>query len=69
MQQERGMLRVVLAAALIGSLTALAVPASPLRAVSEACKCDDDGYGRYKCNAEQTQCIAGGQMCSLVCAT
>ncbi len=58
--------RIFLAALLVGSGAAVVVPSPPLWA-DGGCKCDDDGFGQYKCNSAQTACIAGGQICNLTC--
>ena len=40
---------------------------APAKALSAGCKCDDDGSGNYKCNAAQTKCEAGTEICDLMC--
>jgi hypothetical protein len=67
MNQPRGTARIAAIAVAIGVLLALVSPTATLRADDPGCKCNDDGYGQYKCNAEQTACIPGGQVCDLQC--
>ena len=60
--------RAMLAGVLLGALLAASAP--PKAAIARedgGCKCDDGGTGSYKCNAAQTACLAGGEVCALFC--
>lgn len=68
MQSSRKIFRFVLAAMIAGVTTAVALPAGTLGAASEEnCSCNDDGYGQYKCSADQQSCKGGGEICNLTC--
>ena len=70
MSTSRWILKISLAGALTGALLAMTAPPSSASARGEeGCKCDDDGSGNYSCNAAQTACIAGNQVCDVKCAT
>lgn len=57
--------------AVVGSLTALAAPQTPLTAAEEAagCTCDDFGTGNYQCDRPTSStCEAGSEMCKVICS-
>lgn len=62
----RSTLRVAILGLATGALIALASPPKDLEAF-EGCKCNDQGTGSYACNWSQTACVAGSEVCSLVC--
>lgn len=61
-----GVLRPVLTGMLLGAALALTVPAQGTTA-SSRCRCDDWSTGSYQCNAGQTNCEAGSQVCRVEC--
>lgn len=67
MSFARKLLQLGIVGSLAGAVLAMTSPAKPLVA-EEGCKCDDDGTGKYKCNLAQNACVAGGDVCVVVCA-
>jgi len=65
----RKLARLVAPGIVLGAALALVAPPSSLIAVEEACRCDDDGSGAYKCNAAQDKCLAGSEACVVTCIT
>ncbi len=66
----RKLVKLLLAGSLTGALLAMtAPPQTAIARTEEGCKCDDGNPGTYKCNSAQTACIAGSELCVLVCGT
>lgn len=66
MSVSRKIFGLVIRGALLGAALALLVPASPAAADS-GCNCYDTGIGAYQCNAAENACVAGDDVCSVVC--
>ena len=69
MSFTRKSIRSLVVGALAGAMLAVTLPPQVASAAEDACTCDDDGFGNYKCSRDQQSCIAGGQVCDLHCVT